>query len=36
MRDRNLSRALWGMVMFLFLTGPPVFAADKKPNIVII
>src|SRR6478672_3811573 len=36
MRNRNLSRALWGMVMFLFLTGPPAFAADKKPNIVII
>ena len=36
MRDRNLSRALWGMVMFLFLTGPAAFAAEKKPNIVII
>jgi len=38
MRNRKLSRALWGlvMVMFLFLTGPPAFAADKKPNIVII
>ena len=30
MRNRNLSRALWGMAMFLFLTGPPAFAADKK------
>ena len=36
MCNRKLSRALWGMVMFLFLTGPPAFAADKKPNIVII
>src|SRR5512132_1293507 len=37
MRNRNLSLALRGMAMFLFLTGPPAFAAaDKKPNIVII
>ena len=36
MCNRKLSRALWGLVMCLFLTGPPAFAADKKPNIVII
>jgi len=36
MCSRKLSRALWGLFMFLFLTGPPAFAADKKPNILVI